>query len=70
VSRAKYEQSKLPNPSTPHAGSDNVGPGDEFSRRAASYARDCEKRDAEHAKAHEAQFKKIDNVPEEKGGRG
>jgi hypothetical protein len=71
MSRARYENSRKVNPSSPIAGSNSVGPGDDFSRAAASYARDCEKRDAQHAKQHEAQFKKLDNaVPEEKAGRG
>jgi hypothetical protein len=68
MSRARYENTKKPNASTPHGNA--VDGDDDFSQKAASYARECEKRDAAHAKAHEAQLKKLDDaVPEENGGR-
>ena len=37
MSRARYETSRKANPSTPHAGSNTVGSGDDFSEKAATY---------------------------------
>jgi hypothetical protein len=68
MSKAKYETTGKPNASTPHGSL--IGGDDDYKSKAASYARQCEKRDAEHAEQHEAQFKELDSVPEENGGRG
>jgi len=60
MSKAKYETSRKPNASTPHAGSNTVGSGDDFSEKAATYEKACNQRDAKHEKAFEETLAKLD----------